>query len=316
MDGGTVLGKQGILDATTMDLNAGNCGAAINVISPLYNSGNSDNNVRLMAASAFGCDAGVNIFQMIDHMDSDSGTLTSGGFFAFLAQIFYGISGNFSVAGSYAAVDALQAILLPGALVLTSDQVNSGTDNPGSVWVCDRMQDSTTYLLFVSMAMIGAIENQIPSVVSGTSIDSTTFDLTGGTLPWTSATAAGMATDTTGRGITGCAYASAILNLSDSMNGVPGKCSGMCGSFTGSLQTSCTKMASALSASSLDAACSLGCLACGITCPTDPVTGSAGCPITLRDRNNCTGAASDANSCAAAGIITLINSKAPAGWHS
>jgi hypothetical protein len=62
LDGGTPLGKQAILDAVDIFLTTENCTDAVSQITGLYNSANTDNDVRMRAASAYGCNAKVNLF--------------------------------------------------------------------------------------------------------------------------------------------------------------------------------------------------------------------------------------------------------------
>ena len=87
-DPATSLGKQAILDAVAIDLTQQNCSAAISRLKPVYNSKDTDNGVRMMMASAYGCDAGVNLFKLLGDIGTNSAKLATGGIWAFFASEF------------------------------------------------------------------------------------------------------------------------------------------------------------------------------------------------------------------------------------
>jgi hypothetical protein len=147
-------------------------------------------------------------------------------------------------------------------------------------------------LFFVSMAAIGGIENRhgspYPNGKRGVA-----------TLPWmapTSIKATGTSTEADG-----CAYASAVVNYVDSLEG-------LASSTTGKIATTFQSLYTTFS-SVIYQACDQGCtVICGISsCPT--------CPATLRNRSSCAGTATDPASCAAAGIANFMVNTPAVGWE-
>src|SRR3954469_24023259 len=78
-DIGSALGKQAILDEVNGALNVGDCVGALNRILPLYNSGNTDNDVRMITASAYACHANLNFFGFLDSLTQSASGLASSG---------------------------------------------------------------------------------------------------------------------------------------------------------------------------------------------------------------------------------------------
>ncbi|MBU6375323.1 MAG: hypothetical protein KGQ59_04965, partial [Bdellovibrionales bacterium] len=110
----------------------------------------------------------------------------------------------------------------------------------------------------------------------------------GGDLPW--GTLAGVDQE-------GCGYASALLNLSDSLNEVGASITQL-----NNLNAQVQGLSGAF-----DSACQTGCTACGLTCTS--------CPKTLRHRSSCDRdlpTANDLEACAAAGLVAFMNT---VGWQ-
>lgn len=176
-------------------------------------------------------------------------------------------------------IDAVMSMIQPGIVLIPGDLINTSTNNPGSLLYSDRLDNGNIFLTFLSMALMGSLENRygVPSANYHKSV----------ALPWTSATA--VTSD-------GCAFASGVLNFADSL------------SFLEAFSSSSSAITSKLSdlqiflSEGLDAACQLGCTTCGgaVSCSS--------CPLSLRNRNSCTGVSTDVNSCAAAGLVTFVNS--------
>lgn len=172
------------------------------------------------------------------------------------------------------------AIVNPATILVPADTVNSTSNNPGSLLYTDRTTDANSYLLFMSMSLMGSLQNRYGSP-SANYHKSTS-------LPWTTAP------NTLGDG---CAFASALLNYKDAITAVSTESSA-------SIAAVYTKIGTFLSLS-VDTACSAGCTLCGgsVSCTS--------CPFSLRDRASCTGLVTDVNSCAAAGIAIFVNSSWP-----
>ena len=266
------------MDAANVALSSGQCGMALSLLRPIYDSESTDNGIRLLTASAYGCVATVNFADILTDFVSFPGSFAGSGLFEFLAQEFPSTLNpdDKILEAASLGTDALLAMVYPGTVFVPSHTVNSGTNNPGSLFITDRVPDSNSYLMFIAMAMMGAIENRylspLPNYHKGVPI------------PWmTPATSVG----------TGCAYSSALLNFYDSLQSVVN-------SAPPSVQSRYAVISGFLS-TGLNTACNIGCLTNGCT------MGCSTCPTTLRNRNSCTGATTDVNSCASAGLSTFVN---------
>src|SRR4051812_23175810 len=87
--------KQTIINDVDIFLSAQNCAAAVARIQPLYNSGNTDNQVRLKMASAYGCNATINFFGLTGELASTGLTaLTGAGLWKNLSRLFPSTTGS------------------------------------------------------------------------------------------------------------------------------------------------------------------------------------------------------------------------------
>lgn len=287
-DPSTVEGKRAILDATNIALSNNNCDAAIAQVSkPLYQTQYTDNEVRMITASAYACKANFNFFKFISDLVNENTYLLTG-FWGVLAKLFPSKDRtDYTVESALLATDALMATIKPGAVMLPTSYINTNLDktaanyNLGSVYSSDRLEDANTLLLFVSMAAMGALENRYAN------IDPLTHK---GALPWT--TLDSLNSSVIPSGYDGCAYASEVVNFIDTVVAVAKLATG---DVQGSLNTL------TLITEGLFLGCDQGCKAC------DPTSSCATCPAALRDRTQCKGVATDPVSCAAAGMINAIN---------
>lgn len=273
------LDKAGVIDAVNRALSVQDCGTALQQIQPIYESADSDNEIRLAAASVYGCFAGIQILPLIQDLIDFNGDLGGAGFWEFLAKEFPSTATPADDKKPQAAMnglDALFAATKSGIIILPSSLVNQKTFNPGSILSSDRVDDSNSYLPFMSMALIGTLQNRYGSP------DSNHHQTV--LLPWE---------DPTKIKGDGCAFASGLLNLLDGMQFVAK-------SATSQVSTVYNKINTFLS-TALDAGCSVGCTLCGgsVSCST--------CPTSLRDRTSCAGTNTDTTSCAASGIIKFVN---------
>ncbi len=288
-------GKKAILDAANVELTRKNCAQALQLLQPLYKSNQVDSEVRLVTASAYGCVAGIDLFQLISDLSANSSRLSGASFWALLAQLFPSTSADRVVESAYYGTQALLATWKPGTIVLPSSQINAATANVGSLVASDRTADANAYLVFMSWAAIGGIENRYGNP------NPTTF-AKGNSLSWTTAATVDA---------TGCQYASSIVNFIDGLGEV-------IPTFTGTIRNNLQSIQSAFQ-TVIHAACDIGCTnaapgggwvqsGCTVT------TACASCPLGLRNPSQCLGVASDQVSCAAAGVVNFINNS-PLGWQ-
>lgn len=203
-----------IKEATRNALTTNDCVTAITAISPLYVSDYTDNETRMLYASAQGCSAGINFFDIFDSISD--GTLNGGALFEVTAELFpSNAASDARLQAGWFAQDAVHAVWSPGAIVAEVDKYYADTANPGSVWYRDRTDNANTFLLFVAMAEIGAAQNrygysagQVPASFNyQQQVD----------FPWVSR--ALVQADTTD---VACGLASSVLNLIDATNALIG----------------------------------------------------------------------------------------------
>lgn len=279
----TSLGKQAILDSVSLALTQQDCRGAISTLKPIYNSIDTDNEVRMAMATAYACGAGINLFKFVGDIGTNSSAFAGGGFWAFLASEFPSTDADRIPEASQLAQDALQSIIDPGAIVLSNYLFNTATFNPAAYRVADRNAAANAYLFFVSMAGIGGFESRygLPYPNGTKSVD----------LPWTTPTA--VTAD-------GCAFGSHVVNFADSLTALAEQ-------TKGTLKTTITTLKSTFQ-TAIYTACDQACVLYGLpSCPT--------CPMALRDRTACTQVATDPSSVAVAGITTLINTPG-LGWST
>jgi hypothetical protein len=290
LDGSSALSKRAVFEATSNAITKGDCFTALQTIQPLYESANSDNEVRMMMASAYACHANVRLITMALNLGSNSSRLVGGDFWGLMAELFPSTTADRVPESGALASDALMAATIPGWPLVPSMLFNMSTYNVGSLLPGDRVADSNFFLIFTSMATIGGLNSRFGAPDSGSNYDQTTR------LPWQ--TAAAMDAD-------GCMYASAVLNMIDALSATSGN-------VTGTLSTSLLAISDTFSAG-IEGACDIGCQnldpdaggswqASGCT----TTTACSSCPQSLRNRDTCL-AATDQTKCAAAGIINFIN---------
>ncbi len=299
-DYSTLSGRAALLDAVHVALSKEDCTTAITLIEPAYHSQYSSDEIRKARAAAHGCAANINLFSLITDLADNN--LAGSGFWITMAKLFPSMQGDSRVVAGQYALDALLAVRKPGSLTDASNLVNTGTSNVGSLIASDRTDESNLYLLFVSMALIGSLQNRYSET------DPSTYHRTR-KLGYTSANPDGWEI-ATNVNTDGCTYAGSVLHLIDSITQVGESMPGNLGSTFGTL-------GSALSMA-LDLACDQGCQGvAGIGNYPSGCSMPAGscnpCPTALKNRNACTAAVNDKASCAAAGIAHFINTD-PLGW--
>ncbi len=264
-----------LIEQTQIQLDQENCAAAYQTLYPYYNSSSSTSALRLQMASVYGCYAGVKFFSLIASLVTHASALSSAGLWAYLAVSFPSVASpddRIPLSSAY-SIDALIATLKPGTLLVPAISANTTSFNPGSLLFEDRARDANSYLLLMSMSLMGSllsrngVNHQLPS-------------------SWTAAS--GMKGDP-------CALVSGVMHFYDSLQALQQNSTGKFSEAFGQLEV--------YLGAGLDLACALGCqsvLGCNnsVTCSQ--------CPVTLRDRTSCTGLDTDVNSCAGAGLIHFL----------
>jgi hypothetical protein len=141
-------------------LTINNCSDAIVLSTRLYNSAYSDNEIRMLYASAHACNMGIQLYDLIDQITSAS-LNSPDAIFKSLVKIFPSRTAlDTRLQSGWFAQDALQSILKPGSVVASNDANPSSANNPGSVLSRDRTDDANMYLTFVAMGEVGTSLNR------------------------------------------------------------------------------------------------------------------------------------------------------------
>ncbi len=276
----TTEGIAAVVEQVNIVLSSGDCASALAQIDPIYQSINSGNDVRLAEAGTYGCFATINLLNILTDLQNFSGNLAGSGFWEFLVQEFPSTASDRIPQSAMDGTDALLAAIKPGTVLLPQYIDKTDTNNVKSFLPSDRVDDANSYLTFVSMALMGSLQSRYGLPTSNHHKSQT--------LPWTSSTA--VTTD-------GCAFASAVLNFNDGLKFIIDASPPAIAKFYTTIKNALT--------AGLDPACAAGC-----SNPLDCNDSSlcSGCPISLRNRNACTSLNTDANSCAASGLVNFVNS--------
>ncbi len=204
--------REMIID-TQLALTTNDCVSAIEISKLLYYSKYSDNEIRMLYASAQACNAGVILYDVLDELLladlSNADTI-----FRSLVRIFPSRTSTDSrFQSAVYSVLSLQTILKTGVVVGVADSIKDGEFNPGSLLTRDRTSDANTFLVFISMASIGTALNRYGF---NSNDDPATLNYAQQVnLPWT--TRVLVQGDTTNAA---CDIASGFLNMTDSINAV------------------------------------------------------------------------------------------------
>jgi hypothetical protein len=137
-------------------LTRGDCTTALVHSTRLYESEYSNNEIRMLYVSSQGCKAGINMYRVYQEILSLSSANPVGEF----VRIFPSSTADSKLQSTWAGIDALQTVLLPGAVVSTADQTAPNAFNRGSVLLQDLSEDARIYGFYLSMALIGAAGNR------------------------------------------------------------------------------------------------------------------------------------------------------------
>lgn len=285
-----------MIQETRNALTSGDCGPALEMSTELYESIYSDNNIRMLYASAQACNIGIELYTLIDDISASDFT-SNDAIFKTLVRLFPSKAAtDTKLESAVLAQDALQSILPGGAVVGSVDQVNSGSNNPGSVRSRDRTDDANIYLAFTSMALVGTALNRYGFAAAD---DPVSFGYAQQVVMSAPAgvhwpTAVSIKTDASGHG---CALASGLLNMLDGIDVLSEQA-------PGGVSDTLSLITTNLSAATTTAA-DTRCNAAGFS---DSVCEAA--LIRLRYHGSCTDA-SDSVAASALGIIQMIDT----GWN-
>jgi hypothetical protein len=294
--GANLEGKTAILDEVNIALSSQDCTSAIAAIEGIYETDYTDNPVRMARAAAHGCAAGVNFFKLAGDLTSNN--IAGPGFWQTMTKLFPSTTLDTKVTSAWYATDALLAARNAGSVVAPANMVNVGTHNVGSLVPTDRTDDANAYLAFISMSMIGALQNRYSAPdAANAKTRPLGYKITGPT-GWESL--ANLDEE-------GCSYAAAILNMLDGIGAILPKMS------NATLATTLNVIGTTFN-TALDDACDLGCR--GVTVPgcAFPANTCKPCLRTIRSRASCTQGSATQASCAAAGLIYFINHDTTLGY--
>lgn len=269
------------------NLSTMNCASALDLSKQLFDSRYSNNEIRMLYASAHGCNVDIRLYPLIDAISvSDFSTLDA--IFKSLVRLFPSRTTlDSKLQSTWVMQDALQAILDPGVVIGASDQNVINDYNTGSLVARDRTDDGNAFLIFAAMAGVGTSLNRYGYNIT----DDPAALAYAQVLPLTWITQALIKGDISHAG---CSLASSLLNMFDAINAVSDLTSG-------SISAAFSAIASAQAV--VDLAGETRCTADGFTIGQCRVAAQR-----LRYRDSCF--ENDAIASYAAGVIQSINT----GW--
>ena len=128
----TERGRRARIDEANFHLSKGECSAALEAISYLYNSPQVDDEVRLITASAHACAGTFNMLTLVGNLSGASN------YFSVLAKSLANSSGDGGVSAFYRATDVL---------------TQNGTLMSGS----QRSKSVNNYMVFLQLGLVGSI---------------------------------------------------------------------------------------------------------------------------------------------------------------
>ncbi len=223
--------RNAMISSIKSNLNSMNCGAALEKASELFESKYSDNEIRMLYASALGCNADFKFYTVLTSVSSGNydidpiaGTTK---FFNTLAQIFPSNSASdVKMQSFWLMQDAIQSVLLPNTVVSSFDQVVINTHNIGSILSRDRTDNANILIMFSSMALLGVSLSRYGDPVTGSYNQQQTLQTT-----WPDTTAVKI--DTTKAG---CAFATGLFNMNDGVAELSKLASGSLGTALTAIQ--------------------------------------------------------------------------------
>lgn len=207
------LDRAAMVQETRNALTAANCPAALDMSSQLFDSMYSNNNIRMLYASAQACNIGITLFTLIDDITASDFT-SQDAIFKTLVRLFPSKEATDTrLESAKLAQDALQSIMPAGTVVGAVDAINASGFNPGSVRTRDRTDDANIYLAFTSMATVGTALNRYGFAAATDPVSVGYAQQVNLVATWANPTA--VKNDTTGDA---CAIASGLLNMLDGID--------------------------------------------------------------------------------------------------
>jgi hypothetical protein len=130
----TEHGRQAAIDEANYQLSVGNCDAALQAINPLYSSKYLTEEIVILTAAGHACKSKFSLISLVSHLSKVSSTYGNNTFSALAHSEF-----RAPVFGLYEAVDIL-------------------TNNDNVKNALQRSVDRNNYMIFLQLAIIGAIE--------------------------------------------------------------------------------------------------------------------------------------------------------------
>lgn len=291
----SLAGKQAIKDQVRRELTRGNCDYAIDLIDKVYSTAETDNDIRILRASAYGCKSGMFFSTGITTLMTLD--FTSNQFWADITQAYYSVQGtDTKMEAAMTAHDTLLTVIPVGTVLQAPFAMNLASYNPGTVIAGNRTDDSNLLMMLMGFAVMGSTQARYGDP------DNNYIKQTD--MPWISHDT--MEDD-------GCTYAAAMANIVDASNVLQNKVGPSLQPMIAAIGTNFGTM--------IDTACDLGCkgldwdtitLVDNVDCTVALVGACATCPKAMREKTLCM--ASDQAKCAAAGIVRFVNGS-PAGWN-
>ena len=142
------------------DLTAMNCSAALELSIQLFKSPYSNNEIRMLYASAQGCNVGIQLYPLID-LVTTANFATPNDMFKTMVRLFPSRTAlDSKLQSAWLMQDSLQSVLNPGAVIGSADQNVINAFNTGSVLSRDRTPDANSFLVFAAMAGVGTSLNR------------------------------------------------------------------------------------------------------------------------------------------------------------
>jgi len=207
-----------------------NCAGAIDLSTQLFQSPYVNNRMRMLYASAQGCNVGIQLYPLLNSFQNLNFT-SPDAIFKALVQLFPSRTAlDSKLQSTWLMQDALQATLNDGTVVGAADQILINAYNTGSDLSRDHTNDANSFLVFTAMAGVGTSLNRYGYLPTDDPASLAYAPTQTGVLPWTApgvvpswSNQAGVLGDTSHAA---CSLVSSLYNMFDAISAVSGFTSG------------------------------------------------------------------------------------------